>query len=270
MFFQTKRQTWILMNQMRFHFLRIFRGLHGGFWDLFWSHSKILPKQNHYLQPLLLTQAKRILDNDKEKLLALVTWGVAPGALSMLLCSKVAFEERLMEHGLRPFGTNVWILVNGANQTSCHDFLLEYFKNLKGPNPSFPTFLLIFLPGGFVAVGQSPCIYGKGHHGNDREISVFLLGWWEPGSYGEFWRVTRECLGQKNLWKVPWMAMIQHGFVSLNHSQLCGQLSGTHGPRNQWDVADCLYWKCLDPTKTTEFQVLGGLRIIRFGWAEKH
>ena len=62
-------------------------------------------------------KAKRILDNDKEKLLALVTWGVAPG--------------------------------------------------------------------GFVAVGQSPCIYGK-------------------GSYGEFWRVARE---------------------------------------NQWDVADCLYWK---------------------------
>lgn len=31
-----------------------------------------------------------------------------------------------------------------------------------------------FFPGGFVAVGQSPCIYGKGHHGNDREISIFL------------------------------------------------------------------------------------------------
>ena len=23
-----------------------------------------------------------------------------------------------------------------------------------------------------MAVGQSPCIYGKGHRGNDREISV--------------------------------------------------------------------------------------------------
>lgn len=30
-----------------------------------------------------------------------------------------------------------------------------------------------------MAVGQSPCIYGKGHHGNDREISVVLLGSWE-------------------------------------------------------------------------------------------
>ena len=84
-------------------------------------------------------------------------------------------------------------------------------QNLKGPNPSCPTFLLIFsrkLCGGWTIAlylwERPPWEW--------REISVFLLGWWEPGSYGEFWRVTRECLGQENQWKVPWMAMIPTWF----------------------------------------------------------
>ena len=69
------------------------------------------------------------------------------------------------------------------------------------------------------------------------------------------------------------MAMIHWGFFGLNDSQLSAAVScptldiRTRGPRNQWDVANCLYWKCLDPIKRAEFQVLGGQRIIRYNYS---
>ena len=215
---------------------------------LFWSHWNI-PKQNHDLQPLLLTQAKRILDNDKEKLLALVTWGVAPGALSMLLCSKVAFEI-------------VWGKIDGT-----------WFKTVRECFKTWRVQMQVFLQEALWQLGNRLVSMGKATMGMTGKFVVLLdngsctwtarfLWWILEGDTRVSWTknygicMRRRCA-------VPWMAMVQHGFFSLNHSQQCGQLSRTHGPRNQWDVADCLYWKCLDPTKTTEFQVLGGLRIIR-------
>ena len=136
-------------------------------------------------------------------------------------------------------------------------------QNLKGPNPSCPTFLLIFFQEALWRLDNRLVSMGKATMGM---TGKFLFFFWDDGSQVPMvnsggWHesvLDKKTYGKYHEW--PWY---RHGFVSLNHSQLCGQLSGTHGPRNQWDVADCLYWKCLDPTKMTEFQVLGGLRISR-------
>lgn len=83
-----------------------------------------------------------------------------------------------------------------------------------------------------------------------------------PGSYGEFWRVARECLGQRNLWKVPWMAMIPTWFRFIEP-----QSAVWTAVRYSWskESVGCGRLPLLEVPWSNKND-----RIPGFGWAENH